>query len=169
MDVIRLIGLSEDPITADQALAAVADPGAGGIAVFVGAVRDDDAGRRVGGLAYSAHPSAADRLREVVERVAADIPLRAVAAVHRVGELAIGDTAVVVAAAAAHRAEAFDGCRRLIDDIKAQVPIWKHQRFTDGTAEWVGAGEEPGRPGEPADAASAPTPPIGTGTGTGYA
>jgi molybdopterin synthase catalytic subunit len=62
-----------------------------------------------------------------------------VAALHRVGDLAIGDPAVVVAAATGHRAEAFDACRRLIDEIKAQVPIWKHQAFADGDAEWVGA------------------------------
>jgi molybdopterin synthase catalytic subunit len=61
------------------------------------------------------------------------------AAVHRVGDLVVGDLAVVVAAGAAHRAEAFAAARQLIDDLKAEVPIWKHQRFADGTQEWVGA------------------------------
>ena len=78
------------------------------------------------------------RLREVVEAVAARHPVRAVAAVHRVGDLAIGDAAVVVAAAADHRGEAFDAARELIDDLKATVPIWKHQAFADGSDEWVG-------------------------------
>lgn len=128
-------------------LAAVADPRAGGTAFFVGSVRDHDHGRGVTELAYSAHPSATVTMREVMERVltesnAAADPDRMVwrvAALHRVGELKIGDHAVIVAVAAAHRAEAFDVCRRLIDDIKAQVPIWKHQRFTDGATEWVGS------------------------------
>ena len=71
--------------------------------------------------------------------MAADFPVRAMAAVHRVGDLAIGDLAVVVAVSCPHRSEAFAACRRLIDDLKREVPIWKHQHFTDGTEEWVGA------------------------------
>ena len=66
-------------------------------------------------------------------------PIRALAAVHRVGDLAVGDIAVVVAASAPHRGEAFDACRRLIDELKKRVPIWKHQLFDDGTEEWVGS------------------------------
>ena len=61
------------------------------------------------------------------------------AAVHRIGDLDIGDLAVVVAVSCPHRAEAFDACRALIDELKATVPIWKHQRFADGTSEWVGS------------------------------
>jgi molybdopterin synthase catalytic subunit len=89
-------------------------------------------------LSYSAHPSAEQELRRIMEKVAADHPVRALAAVHRVGDLEIGDLAVVVAASCPHRAEAFEACRRLIDDLKGQVPIWKHQVFADGGAEWVG-------------------------------
>ncbi len=74
-----------------------------------------------------------------MEKVAADFPALGLAAVHRVGDLDIGDIAVVVAASSPHRAEAFAACRRLIDDLKATVPIWKHQTFTDGDDEWVGA------------------------------
>jgi len=77
-------------------------------------------------------------LREVVEKVVAFHDVRAVAAVHRVGELAIGDIAVVVAVSCDHRSDAFAACRLLIDDLKATVPICKHQRFNDGTEEWVG-------------------------------
>ncbi len=77
-------------------------------------------------------------MREVCERVAAEHDVHGVAAVHRVGSLAIGDIAVVVATTAAHRGVAFDASRALIDTLKAEVPIWKHQRFTDGTDEWVG-------------------------------
>jgi molybdopterin synthase catalytic subunit len=71
--------------------------------------------------------------------VAADFPVRALAAVHRVGTLAVGELAVVVAVSGPHRAEAFAACRRLIDDLKREVPIWKHQSFTDGSEEGVGA------------------------------
>ncbi|MCO6009395.1 molybdenum cofactor biosynthesis protein MoaE [Actinoallomurus purpureus] len=140
MDVIRLAELRDTPLSVDEVLAAVADPGAGGTALFVGTVRDEDHRRAVAGLSYSAHPSAADALRTVLEKVAAEFPVRAIAAVHRVGDLEIGDLAVVVAAACPHRAEAFAACRRLIDDLKEQVPVWKHQLFTDGDDEWVGAG-----------------------------
>lgn len=122
----------------DEVLGAVADPAAGGTALFVGTVREEDHDREVTRLSYTAHPSAEDELRRVVEKVAADFPVRAVAAVHRVGDLAIGDVAVVVAVACPHRAEAFAACRRLIDDLKHTVPIWKHQLFAHGDAEWVG-------------------------------
>lgn len=140
MDVVRLFGFRETPLSVDEVLAAVADPAAGGTAVFLGTVRDEDHGRGVTRLSYSAHPSAEEELRRVAEKVAADFPVRKVAALHRVGELAIGDVAVVVAVSCPHRAEAFAACRRLIDDLKATVPIWKHQLFTDGDAEWVGVG-----------------------------
>lgn len=150
--VIRLLAIRDTPLSVDEVLAAVADPAAGGLVVFVGTVRDRDAGaqpadaaavgaaadKAVAGLGYSAHPSAAVVLREVAERVARRHPVRALAAVHRVGELAVGELAVVVAASSPHRAEAFAAARQLIDDLKGEVPIWKHQRFADGTDEWVG-------------------------------
>lgn len=138
-DVIRLIGVRDTTLSVDEVFAAVGAPGAGGTAVFVGTVRDTDHARAVAGLSYSAHPTVEQQLRAVTEKVAADHPVLAVAAVHRVGDLRIGDIAVVVAASCPHRAEAFAACRRLIDDLKAQVPIWKHQTFTDGGDEWVGA------------------------------
>ena len=107
--------------------------------LFVGTVREEDGGRTVTDLGYEAHPSVDAVLRSVAAKVVADFPVRALAAVHRVGELAIGDIAVVVAVSCPHRGEAFDACRQLIDDLKTTVPIWKHQRFTDGTDEWVGS------------------------------
>jgi molybdopterin synthase catalytic subunit len=112
--------------------------GAGGIALFAGAVRDHDHDRAVTGLTYSAHPSAEAELRRVAEEVARKYPVHALAAVHRVGDLRIGELAVVVAVSCAHRGDAFDACRMLIDELKATVPIWKHQRFTGGDSEWVG-------------------------------
>jgi molybdopterin synthase catalytic subunit len=102
-------------------------------------VRDEDHGRTVTRLSYSAHPTAEQRLGAVLEGVAEAFPVKALAAVHRVGDLEIGDIAVIVAASCPHRGEAFEASRRLIDDLKAQVPIWKHQVFADGHAEWVGA------------------------------
>ena len=114
------------------------DPGAGGVVSFTGLVRASDHGRAVVSLDYSAHPSALEVMTATVQKVVADLPVVAVAAVHRVGLLEIGDVAVVVAASAAHREVAFAAARRLIDDIKATVPIWKHQVFEDGEDEWVG-------------------------------
>jgi molybdopterin synthase catalytic subunit len=138
VSVVRLIAVRESELSVDEVRTAVADPAAGGIALFAGAVRDSDHDRGVSGLSYSAHPSAVDELRRVAGVIAEKYPVIGIAAVHRVGDLAIGDLAVVLAVSCPHRAEAFDACRDLIDILKASVPIWKHQRFDDGTAEWVG-------------------------------
>ena len=137
MNVIRLAELRDTPLSVDEVYAAVTDDGAGGIAIFAGAVRDHDHGRSVTALSYSAHPSAAEELRKVCERIAEKFDVYAVAAVHRTGDLVIGDLAVVVAVSCSHRAIAFDACHALIDDLKATVPIWKHQRFSSGESEWV--------------------------------
>jgi molybdopterin synthase catalytic subunit len=127
VSVVRLIAIRETELSLDEVRAAVAGPGAGGIALFAGAVRDTD------------HDHGAEaELRRVAEMIADKFKVLGIAAVHRVGDLAIGDLAVVAAVACAHRGEAFDACRELIDVLKASVPIWKHQVFTDGTSEWVG-------------------------------
>lgn len=136
--VVRLLAVREEALSVDEVLAAVSDPAAGGTVVFVGTVRDADSGKRVAALGYSAHPTVDESLRTVAQRVAAEHPVIALAAVHRVGDLAVGDLAVVVAASCAHRGEAFAAARMLIDDLKASVPIWKHQSFGDGSDEWVG-------------------------------
>ena len=122
-----------------EALVAQAAEGhAGAVVGFSGNVRDHDAGRAVLGLDYRSHPTAGDRLAEVVAEVSKGRSgVRAVAASHRVGRLRVGDAALVVAVAADHRAEAFDLCRDLVDEIKRQIPVWKRQHFADGTAEWV--------------------------------
>lgn len=138
-DVITLLDVRDAPLSVDEVLAAVSDAGSGGTALFVGTVRSQDGGRGVTGLGYSAHPSVVDELRTVAEEVAAAHPeVRALAAVHRVGELAVGDLAVVVGVSCPHRGDAFVACRALIDELKSRVPIWKHQRFDDGDEEWVG-------------------------------
>ena len=136
--VVRLFDIRDTPLSVDEVFRAVADPAAGGTAVFVGTVRGHDGGRSVTDLGYSAHPSALDELRTVAAEVAAAHDVVAVAAVHRVGDLAVGDLAVVVAVSCAHRGEAFVACRALIDELKSRVPIWKHQVFADGDEEWVG-------------------------------
>ncbi len=136
---VKLVAVRDTPLSLDEVFRAVGDEAAGGTALFVGTVRNHDGGADVDALGYSAHPSAEAELRRVAEKVAADFPVRALAAVHRVGDLGVGDLAVVVAVSCPHRAEAFDACRRLIGDLKHEVPIWKHQRFSDGTEEWVGA------------------------------
>jgi len=108
------------------------------VVTFAGVVRDHDSGKGVIDLEYESHPTA----KTVIEEVAADVAarhagVRALAVSHRVGPLAIGDVALACAVAAEHRQEAFAACADLVDDVKARLPIWKHQTFTDGTDEWV--------------------------------
>lgn len=137
---VRLVEIRTEPLDVAELTAAVADPAAGGVDVFLGMVRDHDHGRAVTALEYTAHPSAVEQLADVAAEVADEFGSVAVAAVHRVGPLEIGDIAVICAVSAAHRPEAFDATRALIDRLKERVPIWKHQRYEDGTEEWV----EPG-------------------------
>lgn len=135
---VRLVALREEPLDVAEVVAALDDDVSGGLTLFVGRVRDHDHGRGVTGLDYSAHPTALAEMTGVCEQVARDHDVHGVAAVHRVGSLAVGDIAVVVAATATHRGVAFEASRDLIDTLKATVPIWKHQQFTDGSDEWVG-------------------------------
>lgn len=136
--MIRLLSVSDAALDLGQVYAAVDDPAAGGIAVFVGTVRQVDGGKRVTRLDYTAHPSAEAVLSSVADDIAAKYDVIALAAVHRVGSLEIGDVAVITAVSCAHRGDAFDACRALIDDLKLRLPVWKHQIFADGTEEWVG-------------------------------
>ena len=135
---VRLVDLRETPLDVAEVVAALEDDESGGLTLFVGRVRNHDHGLGVEGLEYSAHPTALDALRRVCTEVAEQYDVHGVVAVHRVGALAIGDIAVIVATTGAHRGEAFTASRALIDTLKAEVPIWKHQQFADGTQEWVG-------------------------------
>ena len=135
---VRLVDLRETPLDVAEVLEVLGDAESGGLTLFVGRVRNHDHGLDVEGLDYSAHPTALDALHRVCTEVAERYDVHGVAAVHRVGRLAIGDIAVIVATTASHRGEAFTASRALIDTLKAEVPIWKHQRFADGTDEWVG-------------------------------
>ena len=134
---VVLTEISDRPLDVAAHEAAVADPRAGGMVTFRGAVRDHDGGRAVTGIEYHSHPTAASVLAEIVADVVARTDAEAVAVTHRVGELGIGDDAIVVAVSAAHRHEAFAACALIVDEVKHRLPVWKRQRFTDGTEEWV--------------------------------
>ncbi|HEY2447480.1 MAG TPA: molybdenum cofactor biosynthesis protein MoaE [Mycobacterium sp.] len=135
-----LAALTDQPISLAEHEELVSHQAAGAVVGFVGMIRDHDGGRQVAKLEYSAHPSAADVLAEVVAAVAAQSTgTRAIAASHRIGVLQIGEAALVVAVAADHRQAAFATCSQLVDVIKAQLPVWKRQVFADGTDEWVGS------------------------------
>lgn len=142
--VVLLADVVETPLSLDALIELVSDDACGAVATFTGLVRDHDEGRGVASLSYEAHPDAAAVLREVAERVAQRTATETgdalrVAVVHRVGPLAIGDAAVVAAVASGHRRASFAAVADLIDELKAEVPIWKEQGFTDGSSEWVGA------------------------------
>ena len=133
-----LVRLSAEPVSVDEALAFVGDPGAGGTCVFVGTVRDRSEAGDVTGLQYEAWAElATERLREIGVELLDRWPLRRVAILHRTGDLSVGEASVVVACSAAHRAEAFAACRRGIERLKEDVPIWKKERLVSGDAQWV--------------------------------
>lgn len=130
--------IREAPLSLDEAIARVRRPEAGALATFVGVVRNHSEGRVVTRLEYSAYASMARReMLRIVDEIEAEIDGVRVAALHRVGALEVGEAAVVCAASAPHRGEAFAACRELIDRIKARVPIWKRELGPDG-ASWVG-------------------------------
>lgn len=130
--------VTDTSIDVESHAALVGDDAAGAVVTFAGVVRDHDHGRGVTALDYEGHPSAGEVIAEVAAEVAARHGgVRALAVSHRVGPLAIGDTALACAVSADHRRAAFTACADLVDEVKARLPIWKHQRFTDGTDEWV--------------------------------
>jgi molybdopterin synthase catalytic subunit len=132
--------IADAPLSVDAVLQRVSGRRVGGIGLFVGVIRDRDEESDVTSLDYSHHPSASDVLRRCAERAAAAHDVLAVAVEHRVGHLEVGDLAVVVGVGAVHREPALEACRQLIDELKAEVPIWKEQHFTDGRTSWVGLG-----------------------------
>jgi len=141
MTGVRLAAISAEPLDLDAHLAAVDDDAAGAVTTFVGRVRDHDpdAATAVVALEYSAHPDAEAALR----RIASDAVGEGgaiVAVSHRIGRLAVGDAAVVIAVASPHRAEAFEVCRAIIETIKTDLPVWKRQVEADGTTAWKGLG-----------------------------
>jgi molybdopterin synthase catalytic subunit len=140
MTVVLRAELTEHTIELTEHEALVAHPAAGAVVGFAGVVRDHDGGRHVTRLEYSAHPAAQQTLADVAAEIAADCHgVRAIAVSHRIGTLQIGDAALVAAVAADHRGAAFETCERLVDEVKARLPVWKHQFFADGSDEWVGS------------------------------
>ncbi len=137
---VRHAHVGPEPITLRGHERLVAHDSAGAVVGFCGVVRDHDGGRGVVRLHYTAHPSAQEVLEEVARTVAAASPetVRSIAVSHRVGDLEVGDEALVAAVAADHRAEAFAACAELVEAVKERIPVWKHQFFSDGTDEWVG-------------------------------
>lgn len=134
---VRRAWVGTEAIDVEELRALVADPAAGASVVFTGDVRDNDHGRTVTALTYEVHPSAEEALRQVALEVVANHEVIAVALAHRHGPIPIGESALVAAASARHRKEAFDACIALVELTKARIPIWKHQRFDDGSDEWV--------------------------------
>jgi molybdopterin synthase catalytic subunit len=140
MPLVVRAALTDQPILLAEHQELVSHRAAGAVVGFVGVIRDHDSGRQVIKLEYSAHPSAAQVLVDVVAEVAErSHGVRAVAASHRIGVLEIGEAALIAAVAGDHRQAAFDTCSQLVDAIKARVPVWKRQFFVDGTDEWVGS------------------------------
>jgi molybdopterin synthase catalytic subunit len=124
----------EQPLSPDAIAAAVDDPGAGGIVIFSGVVRNETGGRSVKFLEYEAHaPMAEAKMREIGRDLRGRWPgVKRVAMLHRTGRLEIGESSVLIAVSAAHRQDAFDACRFAIDTLKRTVPVWKKEHFDDG-------------------------------------
>jgi molybdopterin synthase catalytic subunit len=138
LDGPLLVSVTPEPLSVDEALTAVADPGAGGTCLFVGTVRDRSDAGDVTGLTYEAWDElAVRRLTEIGNELHRTWPLRRVAILHRTGALEVGAASVVIAVSAPHRAEAFDACRAAIERLKQDVPIWKKEGLRSGEAHWV--------------------------------
>ena len=138
---VRAARVLDEPLSVDRLLGFVLSPAVGGVALFLGVVRDHDQDAAVVSLDYTHHPTAEQVLWRCAEQTAADHDVVAVAVEHRVGHLEVGDLAVVVAVAAVHRGPALAACAQLIDTLKSEVPIWKEQRFASGEVAWVGLPE----------------------------
>ncbi len=133
-----LIDVRDQPLSIDECYQAVCADDKGGVCVFVGRVRDHNQGQAIQALQYEAYNSMAKReMQAIVAEIALEIPGVNLACTHRVGDLVVGDLAVVCAASAPHRDEAFRACRALIDRIKQRVPIWKREHGPQGPY-WVG-------------------------------
>jgi molybdopterin synthase catalytic subunit len=134
-----IAGIQSEPLSIDAAMREVLHSAAGAVAIFTGVVRDHSDGHRVSRLDYEAHPELAlKELRRVLAKIAEEAPEVRLSVHHRVGQLQVGDLAIVIAASAPHRADAFDACRAAIDRIKETVPIWKKEWDEHGEANWVG-------------------------------
>lgn len=131
------VTLTTGVISSADSIERVESDSCGAIVTFIGNVRAFDHGKEIASLSYEIHPSTAATLREVVQDVSDRHRIKHVSVAHRYGDIPIGESAFIVAVSSEHRAEAFAACMQLVDEVKARIPIWKHQVFTDGTDEWV--------------------------------
>ena len=134
---VKISKISENPINLREITESVLSAECGADVTFVGRVRNHDSQKQVIKLIYEAHPEASKQIIEISKIISKLFPEVNISTVHRVGELKIGDIAFVVATASAHRDEALNACRALVESVKANAPIWKNQFFSDGTNEWV--------------------------------
>ncbi len=140
-----LVRVTEDVLSAQEAVEAVASAGAGAIDVFLGVVRDNNLGRDVQYLDYEAYPGMAERvMREIGETAQGRFGLEAYAVLHRTGRLEIGETSLLVVVSCAHRAASFEACRWMVDEIKKRVPVWKKEVWADGES-WIEGPESLGK------------------------
>ena len=129
--------VTDAPVNIAELSKLVTNPHSGAVVTFCGDVRDHDGGKEVASLLYEIHPSAPEQIKLIAESIIDRFEIEKVAVAHRYGNIAIGETAFAVAVSAAHRQAAFDACAAIVDEVKAKLPIWKHQKFTDGSDEWV--------------------------------
>jgi molybdopterin synthase catalytic subunit len=129
--------ITDAPVHIQELSKLVANPHSGAVVTFCGDVRDHDGGKEVASLLYEIHPSAPEQIKVITQSVIGRFEIEKVAVAHRYGQIPIGETAFAVAVSAAHRQAAFDACAAIVDEVKAKLPIWKHQKFTDGSDEWV--------------------------------
>ena len=129
--------VTDAPVHIQELSKLVANPHSGAVVTFCGDVRDHDGGKEVASLLYEIHPSAPEQIKVITQSVIGRFEIEKVAVAHRYGDIAIGETAFAVAVSAAHRQAAFDACAAIVDEVNAKLPIWKHQKFTDGSDEWV--------------------------------
>ncbi len=129
--------VTDAPVHIQELSKLVVNPHSGAVVTFCGDVRDHDGGKEVASLLYEVHPSAPEQIKIITQSVIGRFEIEKVAVAHRYGQIPIGETAFAVAVSAAHRQAAFDACSAIVDEVKAKLPIWKHQKFTDGSDEWV--------------------------------
>jgi molybdopterin synthase catalytic subunit len=130
--------ITDQPIDLNELVSAVQRASNGAVVLFVGTVRDVNEGRQVTGIRYDAYREMAEGvLGEIIAEAAGKAGVAAIEATHRVGELNIGDASVAIAVSTPHRAQAFEACRYIIEQIKVRLPIWKHEQYADGETQWV--------------------------------
>ena len=129
--------ITKAPVHIAELSKLVANPKSGAVVTFSGEVRNHDAGKEVTSLSYEIHPTASQQIELITKEVIKDFEIEKVAVAHRYGDIAIGETAFAVAVSAAHRQAAFDSCSAIVNAVKEKLPIWKYQKFSDGSDEWV--------------------------------